>query len=160
MHAPGEPRKNLLMPARRPHLVALGACTAIAIALAAAEAHARTIRLEVGAHYGDTHRWLFDADIGLEFPIVTPISVGLRFGGFVTTSERFGVPVDFLVRAYFAHLLYLELLGGPWIFIEDKDVLAHFGLGFGLQSEEISFGPELSVLGSEGMIGMKLAFRF
>lgn len=130
--------------------------------LSSNRAEARTLRLELGAHHLAGGRWIFDAELGLEFPVVSVLSVGGRAGALLATTTpeaSFGIPLDFLVRAHFLRLLYLELLVGPWIFVERESIQAHFAIGFGLQTLEMSFGPEVALLGSESMFGMKLAFR-
>jgi hypothetical protein len=71
------------------------------------------------------------------------------------------VPLDLLLRIRIVSPIFIEVTGGPWImFNTGDDLRAHFGFGIAIVSGSLSFGPEVSYLEPDPMIGARLAFRF
>jgi len=122
---------------------------------------ASTVRLGLGAHHWQDHGGLFQLNLGVETPLVSTASVGLRFGALVASrSETFGVPLDVVLRATFARRqFYVEGMGGPWILFKDDPVHAHAAFGFGVQGAQVSLGLEVGYLEPSAMVGLRLAYR-
>lgn len=142
----------------------VGGVVLIAAALVCASpqrAEAVTARMSLGANYWFAHQGVFDLSFTAETPLASFISVGGRFGVLLTSEgPKVGIPLDLLVRLHIVSPIYIEVTGGPWIvFNTGDDLRAHFGFGIGLTSGTISFGPEVSYLEPDAMIGVRLAFH-
>jgi hypothetical protein len=126
------------------------------------EAEATNVRLNVGAHYWMVKSGLFDLSLTVDYPLASILSAGIRFGVALTSAgPDLGIPVDLLVRIRVTAPIFIDLTGGPWFFFDGRDAIAgHFGFGLGIQSGSISFGPEISYLEPDPMIGARLSFRF
>jgi hypothetical protein len=124
-------------------------------------AEATAVRLNLGAHYWFNETGLFDLGFTADTPLASFLSVGGRFGVLLTsTGPKVGVPLDLLLRINVASPIYLEVTGGPWIFFDTGDSLrAHFGFGVGIHAGSITFGPEVSWVEPDAMIGARLSFR-
>lgn len=135
---------------------------AFALFVAPMRADAAAVRMSLGANYWFTETGLFDLSFSVDTPLASIFSVGGRFGVLVTSDgPTVGVPLDLLLRIRVASPLFIELTGGPWIMFGTEDELrAHFGFAVAIQSGDISFGPEVSYLEPEAMIGGRLSFRF
>jgi hypothetical protein len=142
-------------------LTVLAISAALAVS-APSTAEATSARLGIGGNYWFVESGVFDFSFSVDTPLASFMSVGGRFGILMTTAggPRVGVPLDLLVRLRIASPIYIELTGGPWILFNSGDSLrGHFGFGVGIQSGSISFGPEVSYLEPEAMIGVRLSFR-
>jgi hypothetical protein len=141
----------------RPFLLATLLASSIALAPKPAEAGAR---LGLGAHYWLVKAGVFDLDLTLDTMVASSIAVGGRFGFLFTSSPTdLGVPIDLLMRFYITSPIFLEVMGGPWIFFDSGPLRAHFAVALGIQTGSIAFGPEVGYLEPRAIIGMKLAFR-
>jgi hypothetical protein len=129
---------------------------------APARAEANNVRLNLGANYWFNQEGLFDLTFSVDTPIASFLSVGGRFGVLLASAgPKVGVPLDLLLRIRVASPISIEVTGGPWIMFDTGDDLrAHFGFGVAIQSGSISFGPEVSYLEPDAMIGARLSFRF
>lgn len=143
-------------------LRAFVAILSLGVWLARAEpAEASSTRLNLGAAYWFNEQGVFDASLSLLAPVASVLSAGGRFGVLVASAEpTLGVPVDLLLRIRLASPIYAEITGGPWfLFRSGRKIAAHFGVGLGFESGSVSFGPEVSYLEPDAMIGARLSFR-
>lgn len=126
------------------------------------EAEAVSTRLSLGANYWLVKTGVFDLSFAVDTPLGSIFSVGGRFGIMLTSNDvHVGIPLDILLRIRVAGPIAIELTGGPWIFFNAADELAaHFGFHVAINAGSISFGPEVSYLEPEPMIGGRLSFRF
>src|SRR5688572_2072422 len=90
----------------------------LGVAFLPAAAEAATLKLGLGGDYWTEPRLgLFELTLAAEARVGRRASLGGRFGGMLlsTRSPGIGVPVDLILGIHFDDL-YLEVLGGPWIF--------------------------------------------
>ena len=142
------------MPARRWLLAAV-----LAAAAWARPAAAKT-ELGLGAD------WLVDPGDGAlmltlapEAPIAQHLAVGARFGAMLLSGPTaLAVPLDVRLRARFPGV-YLDFLGGPWVFFDDRDpVRLHGAIGFGVLRRDVSFGLEVGWVHPTSIVGVRVAF--
>lgn len=124
---------------------------------------AAAMQLRAGGDYLlDGGPGLFSLVLGADTPLAGRVSIGGRFGAFVTTAPaNAGAPLDLVLRGRFDRA-YLEGLIGPWIFFSGGDALrAHAAVGFGLVTRSgLELGLEVGSLGfTRGMLGARLGVR-
>jgi hypothetical protein len=131
-------------------------------ATASKPAEAVSTRLTLGANYWFVKTGVFDLGLAIDTPLGSIFSVGGRVGVMLTSSgPDVGIPLDLLLRIRITGPVSAELTGGPWIFLDGPDTIAaHFGFHIAISSGSISFGPEVSYLEPDPMIGGRLSFRF
>lgn len=128
-------------------------------ALAPRPAHAVALSLGAGGHYWLAERAVFHADVLVRQPLAGPLSVGGRFGVLLTASDvDLGIPIDLVLRLDFGRV-YVEAVGGPWIFLEAGRVVPHVAGGFGLVAGNLTFGPEVGWLDPHAIVGARLTYR-
>jgi hypothetical protein len=130
---------------------------------AAASAHPVHVRLGVGAHYWFVKSGLFDLTLAVDGIIVGPLYVGGRVGAAVRTEPtKATIPIDILIGVILADgLIYIEGTGGPWIAIDQNDVLrGHGALGFGFMRGLFWVGVEIGYLEPNAILGLRLGLRF
>ncbi|KFA87525.1 hypothetical protein [Archangium violaceum] len=147
--------KQLLRPA-------LGGLLALAVFLSPERAEATDFRLTLGADYQINSGAFFHLTGSVDFIFVGPLSIGTRFGALLATQPNtFGVPLDLNIRFTPRRTpLYVEFLGGPWIFFQGDVFRAHAAFGFGYQGRSVSFGLEVGYLQPSPHIGLRLGWRF
>lgn len=143
------------MPARRWLLAAV-----LAVAAAWARPAAAKAELGLGAD------WLVDSGDGSlmltlapETAIARHLTIGARFGAMLVSGPaQVGAPLDVRLRARFPGV-YLDFLGGPWIFFDQGDpVRLHGAIGFGILRRDVSFGLEVGWVHPTSIVGVRLAF--
>ncbi|WP_143196010.1 hypothetical protein [Archangium sp. Cb G35] len=147
--------KHLLRPA-------LGGLLALAVFLSPERAEAADFRLTLGGDYQIDTGAFFHLTGAVDFVFVGPLSIGTRFGALLTTNPNtLGVPLDLSLRFNPRRTpLYVEVLGGPWIFFEGDVFRAHAAFGFGYQGRSVSFGLEVGYLQPRPHVGLRLGWRF
>jgi hypothetical protein len=137
----------------------IAVCAALAVALPARAASPVSLRLG-GDYLLDGGPGIFSLALGVESFLGRRVSVGGRFGGLLTTSPTSGgVPLDVMLRLRL-NRVYLEGLGGPWIFFSGDALRAHAAFGFGLLTRDVEFGAEVGFLSpSRTQLGLRVAFR-
>ena len=145
---------------RRPLIASIVIAFAL-VTLEAKPAEAVTLRLGLAANYWLTAKeGVFNIDVAVTVPVASFLSVGGRFGGALITGEpTFAVPVDLLVHIPIERL-YIEGMGGPWIFFKGDVVRAHVAVGFGLAAGPVTFGIEVGYLDPWGIVGARFGYRF
>jgi len=138
----------------------LSAAAALAVALAASPSRAG-VKLELGADYGWAYGGMFELMLGVNGAIARHVSVGGRFGGFITSSATLGAPIDLELRATVGGgRVYLGGLIGPWLaFDAGFPIRFHSAFEFGLNAGALSLGLELGYLHPSAIAGLRLAFR-
>jgi len=134
---------------------------ALAAALALPARAASPVSLRLGGDYLlDGGPGVFSFQLGLEKPLGRVVTVGGRFGGLLTTSPTTGgVPIDVFLRFRLSRI-YVEGLGGPWIFFQGDSLRGHAAVGFGMLARNFEFGGEIGYLSpSRTQLGVRLAFR-
>lgn len=141
---------------------AAAACLALGLFLSPAIAEASSVRLGLGGDYWRDRGGIFQFHLGVESHLAGPLFVGGRFGALVLSRpEDFGIPLDLVLRLNLAnHRIYVEGLGGPWIFFQDNPVHAHVAFGFGIQGRSVSLGIEVGYLEPAALAGLRLGWRF
>jgi len=135
----------------------LGAALAVLLAPAAGRAD---VSVGLGANYWIEQGGLFSLDIGVRTALARQLLVGGRFGAFLTTQEKVGIPLDLTLTIPIAkRRVYIEALGGPWLSFEGDFVRAHAAFGFGLQSGDLRAGIEAGWLSPAGILGAHLSWR-
>jgi hypothetical protein len=139
--------------------VLLSAAFALAFALPARAASPVSLRLG-GDYLLDGGPGIFSLGLGIESALGRRVSVGGRFGGLLTTSPTTGgVPLDVFLRFRFSRV-YLEAVGGPWIFFQGDTLRGHGAVGFGLLARDLEFGAEIGFLSPDRtQLGLRLGFR-
>ena len=85
---------------------------------------------------------VFSVGLGVESLLSRKVSVGGRFGGLLTTSPTSGgIPLDVFLRLRLGRV-YLEGVGGPWIFFTGDALRGHAAVGFGMLAQDLEFGAE------------------
>jgi hypothetical protein len=140
----------------------LGGLLALAVCLAPDRSEAADFRLTLGGDYQIDNGAFFHLTGAVDFVFVGPLSIGTRFGALLATQPNtLGIPLDLDLRIHPGRTpLYLELLGGPWIFFEGDTFRAHAAFGFGYQARSVSFGLEVGYLEPKPHIGLRLGWRF
>lgn len=140
----------------------LGGLLALAVFLAPERSEAADFRLNLGADYQIDSGAFFSLTGTVDFVFVGPLSIGTRFGALLATQPNtLAVPLDLSLRFNPRRTpLYLEVLGGPWIFFEGDTFRAHGAFGFGYQGRSVSFGLEIGYLEPKPHIGLRLGWRF
>lgn len=119
------------------------------------------VSLRLGGDYLlDGGPGIFLLQLGVDAPLGRIVSVGGRFGGLLTTSPTTGgVPIDVFLRFRLGRV-YLEGLGGPWVFFEGDTLRGHGAVGFGLLTRNFEFGGEIGFLSpSRTQLGVRIGFR-
>jgi hypothetical protein len=139
----------------------LAAGCVLALALPARAASGVSLRLG-GDYLLDGGPGVFSLGLGLETWLGRRgiVSVGGRFGGLITTSPTTGgIPVDVFLRFRFSRV-YLEGVGGPWIFFDGDTVRGHVAGGFGLIARDVEFGAEIGFLSPDKtQLGVRIGLR-
>jgi hypothetical protein len=139
--------------------ILLCACAALAIAL---PARAAPISLRLGADaLLNGGPGVFSLGLGLETGLGRRVSVGAWFGGLITTSPTTGgIPIDVFLRVRLQRI-YLEGVGGPWIFFSEGDtVRGHVAGGLGLLMHDWEFGAEIGYLSPDRtQLGLRVGVR-
>ena len=140
----------------------LGGLLALAVFLAPARSEAANFRLNLGGDYQLDIGAFFHLTGAVDFAFVGPLAIGTRFGALLATQPNtLGIPLDLSLRLTPGRApLYLELLGGPWIFLDGDPFRAHGAFGFGYQSRSFTFGLEVGYLQPRPHIGLRLGWRF
>jgi len=140
----------------------LGSLLALAVFLAPARSEAVDFRLALGGDYQIDTGALFHLTGAVDFVFVGPLAIGTRFGVLLATPPNtLGIPLDLNLRFKPRRVpIYLELLGGPWLFFEGDVFRAHAAFGFGYQGRSIYFGLEVGYLEPKPHIGLRLGWRF
>jgi hypothetical protein len=140
----------------------LGGLLALAVLLAPERSEAADFRLTLGADYQIDSGPFFHLTGAVDFVFVGPLSIGARFGALLATqANTLGIPLDLSLRFRPGRTpLYLELLGGPWIFLEGDAFRGHGAFGFGYQGRSVSFGLEVGYLEPRPHVGLRLGWRF
>jgi len=140
----------------------LGGVLALGLWLAPAPVEAATnLRMGLGADYWFDNGATFQFTLGVETHLAGPLHIGGRFGALlVTDPNTLGVPIDLVLRANLARQFYIEGLVGPWLLFEGDTFRGHGAFGFGLQSDNLSFGLEVGYLSPKPMLGLRLGYRF
>ena len=120
------------------------------------------LRLEAGGHYWVGRSGLFEAGLAVETRMARALSVGGRFGGFVTTGPgSLGVPLDLTLRFHLARGqawlaayggAFLDFGGGTWL-------RGHASVAFGLKSHGVLIGLEIGYLQPAPLMGLRFAWR-
>ena len=140
----------------------------VSVLIAALPAQASSIDLGLGADYWLYDRYyagghgLFSLTFGLRGALARRISLGGRFGGFITTLPyQIGAPIDLQLRAHVGDgRVYIDGLLGPWVvFTSAAPLRFHAAFGFGLQASWVTFGFELGYLDPTAIVGLRVAFR-
>jgi hypothetical protein len=140
----------------------LGGLLALAVFLAPERSEAADFRLTLGGDYQIDTGAFFHLTGAVDFAFIGPLSIGTRFGALLATQPNtLGVPLDLSLRLTPGRTpLYLEVLGGPWIFFEGDPFRAHAAFGFGYQGRSVSFGLEVGYLQPKPHIGLRLGWKF
>ncbi|HEX8823541.1 MAG TPA: hypothetical protein VF794_26700 [Archangium sp.] len=140
----------------------LGSLLALAVFLAPERSEAADFRLNLGADYHIDNGAFFSLTGAVDFALVGPLSIGARFGALLATQPNtLGVPLDLSLRIRPGRTpLYLELLGGPWVYFEGDTFRAHGAFGFGYQARSFSVGLEVGYLEPKPHVGLRLGWRF
>ncbi|WP_257451974.1 hypothetical protein [Archangium lipolyticum] len=140
----------------------LGGLFALAVFLAPARSEATEFRLTLGGDYQFDSGAFFHLTGAVDFVDLGPLSIGTRFGALLATQPNtLGIPLDLNLRITPRRVpIYVELLGGPWIFFEGDTFRAHAAFGFGYQGRSVTFGVELGYLEPRPHIGLRLGWRF
>jgi hypothetical protein len=103
---------------------------------------------------------VFSLGLGVESLLSRKVSVGGRFGGLLTTSPTSGgIPLDVFLRLRLGRV-YLEGVGGPWIFFTGDALRGHAAVGLGLLAQDLEFGAEFGFLSPDRtQLGVRLGFR-
>jgi len=104
---------------------------------------------------------VFSLGLGLESGLGKRVSVGARLGGLITTSPTTGgIPLDVFLRVRI-NRVYVEGVGGPWIFFSNGDtVRGHFAGGLGLLMHDWEFGAEIGYLSPDRtQLGLRIGVR-
>jgi hypothetical protein len=134
----------------------------------AAKSAAAEVRLGFGADYLFNDRAAFQMNLQGDLPLLASarrrsdliIAVTGRAGGLLTASPTVGaMPIDGGLRLYLGRV-YIEGMGGPWIFFSGDAIRGHAAAGLGVVTRSLDIGIELGALsGSSGLIGARLALR-
>src|SRR5436190_1706515 len=83
-----------------------------------------------------------------------------EIGGLLTTSPTSGgIPLDVFLRLRLGRV-YLEGVGGPWIFFTGDALRGHAAVGLGLFTQDLEFGAEFGFLSPDRtQLGVRLGFR-
>jgi hypothetical protein len=140
----------------------LGGLFALAVLLAPERSEAADFRLNLGADYQIDNGAFFHVTGAVDFVFIGPLSIGTRFGALLATQPNtLGIPLDLDLRITPARTpIYVEFLGGPWLFFEGDTFRAHGAFGFGYQGRSVSFGLEVGYLEPKPHIGLRLGWRF
>jgi hypothetical protein len=140
----------------------LGGLLALAVFLAPERSEAASFRLNLGADYHIDHGAFFHLTGAVDFAFFGPLSIGTRFGALLTTQPNtLGIPLDLDLRITPRRVpIYVEFVGGPWIFFSGDTFRAHAAFGFGFQGRSVSFGLEVGYLEPSPHIGLRLGWRF
>lgn len=140
----------------------LGGLLALAVFLAPERSEAADFRLTLGADYQIDNGAFFHVTGAVDFVFIGPLSIGTRFGALLATQPNtLGIPLDLDLRFTPARTpIYVEVLGGPWIFFEGDTFRAHGAFGFGYQGRSVNFGLEVGYLEPKPHIGLRLGWRF
>jgi hypothetical protein len=134
-------------------------CAALALAL---PARASPISLRLGADaLLNGGPGVFSLGLGLESALGRRVSVGARFGGLITTSPTTGgIPLDVFLRVR-VNRIYVEGVGGPWIFFSNGDtVRGHVAGGLGFLMHDWEFGAEVGYLSPDRtQLGLRIGVR-
>jgi hypothetical protein len=140
-----------------------GLVSSLATTAAAAEA-----RLGFGADYIFNDRSAFQINLQGDLPLLVSahrrsdlvIALTGRAGALLTAAPTVGaMPIDAGLRLYLGRV-YLEGIGGPWIFFSGDAIRGHAAAGLGVVTRSLDIGIELGALsGSSGLIGARLALR-
>jgi hypothetical protein len=140
-----------------------GLMSSLAATSAAAEA-----RLGFGADYMFNDRAAFQINLQGDLPLLASarrrsdlvIALTGRAGALLTASPTIGaMPIDGGLRLYLGRV-YIEGMGGPWIFFSGDAIRGHAAAGLGVATRSLDIGIELGALsGSSGLIGARLALR-
>jgi hypothetical protein len=139
-----------------------GSLVALAVALAPTSSEAANVRLTLGGDYHMNSGALFNLMLGVDVPVVGPLSLGGRFGVLLATANNaLGVPLDLVLRANFRDVpIYIEGLVGPWLVFQGDVFRGHGAFGFGFQGRGLSLGIEVGWLDPSAHIGLRLGWRF
>ncbi len=139
----------------------LAAAFVLALALPARAASNVSLRLG-GDYLLNGGPGVFSLGLGLETWLGRRgiVSVGARFGGLLTTSPTTGgIPIDVFLRLRI-NRVYVEGVGGPWIFFDGDTVRGHAAAGFGLMFRDFEFGGEFGFLSPDRtQLGVRIALR-
>jgi len=142
-----------------PRTLPLAVLAALAVAL---PARATPISLRLGADaLLNGGPGVFSLGLGLESGLGKRVSVGARFGGLITTSPTTGgIPLDVFLRVR-VNRVYVEGVGGPWIFFSNGDtVRGHVAGGLGLLMHDWEFGAEVGFLSPDRtQLGLRIGVR-
>ncbi len=142
-----------------PRTLPLAVLAALAVAL---PARATPISLRLGADALLTGGpGVFSLGLGLESGLGKRVSIGARFGGLITPSPPTGgIPLDVFLRVR-VNRVYVEGVGGPWIFFSNGDtVRGHVAGGIGLLMHDWEFGAEVGYLSPDRtQLGLRIGVR-
>ena len=140
----------------------VGGSFALAVLLAPSASEAADLRLTLGADYHLNDGALFGLTGAVDFHMTGPLYLGPRVGFLVSTRENgLGLPLDLNLRVSPRNTpVYLDLLLGPWIFLQGDSLRAHAGVGFGYQGRSFGIGLEVGYLEPSPIIGLHAGWRF
>lgn len=120
------------------------------------------VRLGIGGNYWFSEAGLFDGHVAVDTRLAGPLHIGGRFGaGLVTEPATVFIPIDMELRVDIQRRLYIEGVGGPWIFPDSTNdhLRGHIAFGFGLYSGNLRFGLNVGWLEPRAHLGIVLDFN-